>query len=166
MNKFIKKVEEICNKNKKVAMFIDMDGTIVEYVIYGSEKELINSKNNFLDAEPINIVIDKLRKINKIENIDLYILTLAKTTRIEQEKKEWLKNNVEFIDEKRWIIINKEKNEYNKENRDYIKAKKMEEKLANYDFLIFLDDDHKILKKAKSELEGRINVFHISSALV
>ena len=159
-------VEEICNKNKKVAMFIDMDGTIVEYVIYGSEKELINSKNNFLDAEPINIVIDKLRKINKIENIDLYILTLAKTTRIEQEKKEWLKNNVEFIDEKRWIIINKEKNEYNKENRDYIKAKKMEEKLANYDSLIFLDDDHKILKKAKSELEGRINVFHISSALV
>lgn len=40
MDKFIRKIEEICNKNKKVAMFIDMDGTIVEYVIYGSEKNL------------------------------------------------------------------------------------------------------------------------------
>ena len=105
MDKFIKKVEEICNKNKKVAMFIDMDGTIVEYVIYGSEKELINSKNNFLDAEPINIVIDKLRKINEIKNINLYILTLAKTTRIEQEKKEWLKNTMSLRWGNTWWIF-------------------------------------------------------------
>lgn len=166
MDNFIKKIDEICKKNKKVAMFIDMDGTIVEYVIYGDEKELINSKNNFLNAKPIDIVIDKLRKINKIENIDLYILTLAKNTRIEEEKKQWLKNNMEFIDEKRWVIINKEKNEYNKENRDYIKAKKMEEKLKDYDALIFLDDDHKILKRAKTELKDKISVFHISSALI
>ena len=64
MDKFIEKIDKICRENKKVAMFIDMDGTIVEYVIYGSEKELINSKNNFLNANPIDIIIDKLRKIN------------------------------------------------------------------------------------------------------
>ena len=166
MDKFIEKVDRICRENKKVAMFIDMDGTIVEYVIYGSEKELINSKNNFLNANPIDIIIDKLRKINEIDNIDLYILTLAKTTRIEEEKKQWLKNNVGFIKKENWIIVNKEKNEYNKENRDYIKAKKMEEKLNNYDAFIFLDDDHKILKTAKKKLNEKIHVFHISSALI
>ena len=166
MDKFIEKVDRICRENKKVAMFIDMDGTIVEYVIYGSEKELINSKNNFLNANPIDIIIDKLRKINEIDNIDLHILTLAKTTRIEEEKKQWLKNNVGFIKGENWIIINKEKNEYNKENRDYIKAKKMEEKLNNYDAFIFLDDDHKILKTAKTKLNEKIHVFHISSALI
>lgn len=166
MSDFYNRVRKICSKYKNVAMFVDMDGTIVEYVIYGSEKELINSKNNFLNANPIDIIIDKLRKINEIYNIDLYILTLAKTTRIEEEKKQWLKNNVGFIKGENWIIINKEKNEYNKENRDYIKAKKMEEKLNNYDAFIFLDDDHKILKTAKTKLNEKIHVFHISSALI
>ena len=34
MSSFYDRVKEICSKYKKVAMFIDMDGTIVEYNLY------------------------------------------------------------------------------------------------------------------------------------
>ena len=88
MDKFIEKVDRICRENKKVAMFIDMDGTIVEYVIYGSEKELINSKNNFLNANPIDIIIDKLRKINEIDNIHFDI---SKNNKNRRRKKAMVK---------------------------------------------------------------------------
>ena len=35
-----------------------------------------------------------------------------------------------------------------------------------YNYFILLDDDHKILKETQKLLDGNINVFHISSALV
>lgn len=71
-----------------------------------------------------------------------------------------------MIDEKKWIILNKEKGEYNKDNRDYIKSNKMKEKLLKYDTVILLDDDHRILKQTKIELKDKCNVFHVSSAII
>lgn len=32
--KFYNKIKEICKNHKKVALFVDMDGTIVEYEVY------------------------------------------------------------------------------------------------------------------------------------
>ena len=34
MSKFVNEIKEICKKNKKVDMYIDMDGTIAEYHLY------------------------------------------------------------------------------------------------------------------------------------
>lgn len=166
MDIFYNKIKKICNENEKVAMFIDMDGTIVEYTVYGENEITTDSKGIFANGEPLNVVIENLRKINEIENIDLYILTLSKSDIIVKEKKEWLKKYANFINERNWIIINKEKGEYTKENRDYIKAYKMEEKLPQYDKVIFLDDDHKILKEAKKRMKDKVKVFHVSSAII
>ena len=38
MNKFIQKIKEIANRNKKVAIFVDMDGTIAVYNVYPEDK--------------------------------------------------------------------------------------------------------------------------------
>ena len=165
MDNFYNEIKDKCINNKRVAMFIDMDGTIVEYQVFEKE-ELMYEKGKFFEGRPLNIIIDKLKKINKIENIDLYILTLARSNNIVEEKKQWLKKYVDFVKEENWIILNKEKGEYNKENRNIIKAQKMKEKLNQYDYLIFLDDDHKILKEAKIELKDKIQVYHISSAII
>ena len=97
-------------------MFIDMDGTIAEYTVFKEGTITNETKGVFLNSKPIKIIIDELRKINDIENIDLYILTLAKSTIIVEEKKEWLRKYVDFIKESNWIIINKQKGEYSKEN--------------------------------------------------
>ena len=166
MDNFYSTIKKICDKNSRVAMFIDMDGTIVEYPIYLKGEISTNTKGKFIAGRPIEIIIDKLRKISKIKNIDLYILSLAKSSIIVEEKKEWLKKYVDFIDKGKWIIINKENGEYNKDNRDIIKVQKMQEKLNEYDCMILLDDDHKILKQTKEELNDKGYVYHISSALI
>lgn len=166
MDNFFNTIKTICYENSKVAMFIDMDGTIVEYPIYLNGEISTNTRGKFIDGRPIEIIINKLRKINEIANIDLYILSLAKSSIIVKEKQEWLKKYVDFIDEKNWIIIDKEKGEYNKDNRDIIKVQKMQEKMNKYDYMILLDDDHKILKQAKEELKDKGSAYHISSALI
>lgn len=166
MDIFYNRIKEICEKNKKVAMFIDMDGTIVEYKVYQEGTIKKDTRGEFIEANPIEIVIEKLKKINEISNIDLYILSLSKTNIIVEEKKKWLRKYASFIEENNWIIINKEANEYNSENRDYIKSNKIKEKMNDYDFAILIDDDHKILKQAQADLKEKGNVFHLSSVII
>lgn len=163
---FYERIKEICNKYKKVAMFIDMDGTIVEYIIYPDGKITTEAKGLFINNKPVKIVIDELRKINNIENLDLYILTMSRSYIVADEKKEWLKKYVKFIDEKNWIIINRQAGDYNDENRSRIKAEKIQEKLKEYEHVIFLDDDHNVLHGAVKILKDKCDVFHISSAII
>lgn len=153
-------------ENEKIAIFVDMDGTIAEYPVYQEENVAKAMEEEYSKIEPVNYIINILKELSKIENIDLYILTLSKTIQISEEKIKWLKKYVNFIQEKNWIIITKELGEYNKENRDFIKALKMQEKLPIYDFEILLDDDHKVLKETQKLLGNKVKVFHISSAII
>ncbi len=166
MSKFIDKVKEIKKENEKIAIFVDMDGTIAEYPVYQEENVAKAMEEEYSKIEPVNYIINILKELSKIENIDLYILTLSKTIQISEEKIKWLKKYVNFIQEKNWIIITKELGEYNKENRDFIKALKMQEELPIYDFEILLDDDHKVLKETQKLLGNKVKVFHISSAII
>lgn len=166
MSKFLERVKEIKKKNGKIAIFVDMDGTVAEYPVYQEENVAKAMEEEYSKIEPVNYIINILKELSKIENIDLYILTLSKTIQISEEKIKWLKKYVNFIQEKNWIIITKELGEYNKENRDFIKALKMQEKLPIYDFEILLDDDHKVLKETQKLLGNKVKVFHISSAII
>lgn len=166
MRRFINKIKGICEKNKRVAMFVDMDGTINEYEVY-SEKTLSQQmEDRYMDTAPVQPIIDALKEINDIPNIDLYILSLSRTNKLTEKKKLWLEKYIDFIPKTNWVILTKENGEYNKENRDFIKSLKMKEKLNEYDHFIFLDDDHKILKGASETFKEKINVLHISSVLV
>lgn len=166
MRRFINKIKGICEKNKRVAMFVDMDGTINEYEVY-SEKTLSQQmEDRYMDTAPVQPIIDVLKEINDIPNIDLYILSLSRTNKLTEKKKLWLEKYIDFIPKTNWIILTKENGEYNKENRDFIKSLKMKEKLNEYDHFIFLDDDHKILKGASETIKEKINVLHISSVFV
>ena len=166
MSIFYDKIEEICKKHKRVAMFVDMDGTIVEYHIYKDGELTTKTKGKFLNGKPLTVVLNNLEEISHIPNIDIYILSLSKSDIIVEEKKQWLRKNVNFIEEKNWIIINKEKGEYTPENREHIKTDKIKEKLLEYDYVIFLDDEHKLLRNAQKELDGKASVYHVSSAMI
>ena len=149
MSKFFEKIKKIASENKKVAMFVDMDGTITVYDVYPESDVNKNMADNYQMLEPVNYVIDILRDRS-----------------ITEEKKIWLNKYVNFIDEDKWIIVTKELGEYNKENRDTIKAEKMKEKLNKYNYEILLDDDHKILKETQKILGNNASVFHISAAII
>lgn len=166
MKKFFNRINEICSKYKKVAIFIDMDGTINEYTLYSDNEILKRMGDNYKNAEPIQEVIESLRKISKIPNIDLYILSLSKSNKISNEKDIWLEKYTNFIPKENWIILTKENGDYDNENRDQIKPLKMQEKLNKYEHVILLDDDHRILRQSKIMLENKVDVFHVTSALV
>ena len=166
MKKFFNRINEICSKYKKVAIFIDMDGTINEYTVYSDNEILKRMGDNYKNAEPIQEVIESLREISKIPNIDLYILSLSKSNKISNEKDIWLEKYTNFIPKENWIILTKEDGDYDNENRDQIKPLKMQEKLNEYEHVILLDDDHRILRQSKIMLENKVDVFHVTSALV
>lgn len=164
--KFYNRVLEICGKHKNLALFVDMDGTIAEYNVYPEGFVTTETKEVFLKAEPLDVVIANLKRVNQIENLDIYILSLSRSNIIVEEKKEWLKKYAPFIKEENYIIINKENREYTPENREFIKSIKMKEKLNQYDYVMLLDDEHKILKRTQKELKDKGEVFHISSAII
>lgn len=166
MSKFINEIKEICKKNKKVDMYIDMDGTIAEYHLYNPEEISRKMEEEYLKNEPLKNVIDVLEEISKINNIEMYILSLSKTKKITEKKKIWLKKYVPFIKEENWIILTKEIGEYSNENRNEIKGKNIELRQKDYDKSIMLDDEQVVLREAKKILNDKIEVFHISSALI
>lgn len=166
MSKFVNEIKEICKKNKKVDMYIDMDGTIAEYHLYNPEEISRKMEEEYLKNEPLKNVIDVLEEISKINNIEMYILSLSKTKKITEKKKIWLKKYVPFIKEENWIILTKEIGEYSNENKNEIKGKNIELRQKDYDKSIMLDDEQVVLREAKKILNDKIEVFHISSALI
>ena len=166
MSKFVNEIKEICKKNKKADMYIDMDGTIAEYHLYNPEEISRKMEEEYLKNEPLKNVIDVLEEISKINNIEMYILSLSKTKKITEKKKIWLKKYVPFIKEENWIILTKEIGEYSNENRNEIKGKNIELRQKDYDKSIMLDDEQVVLREAKKILNDKIEVFHISSALI
>ena len=145
-------------------MYIDMDGTIAEYHLYNPEEISRKMEEEYLKNEPLKNVIDVLEEISKINNIEMYIL--SKTKKITEKKKIWLKKYVPFIKEENWIILTKEIGEYSNENRNEIKGKNIELRQKDYDKSIMLDDEQVVLREAKKILNDKIEVFHISSALI
>ena len=166
MSKFVNEIKEICKKNKKVDMYIDMDGTIAEYHLYNPEEISRKMEEEYLKNEPLKNVIDVLEEISKINNIEMYILSLSKTKKITEKKKIWLKKYVPFIKDENWLILIKEIGEYSNENRNEIKGKNIELRQKDYDKSIMLDDEQVVLREAKKILNDKIEVFHISSALI
>ena len=143
-----------------------MDGTIAEYHLYNPEEISRKMEEEYLKNEPLKNVIDVLEEISKINNIEMYILSLSKTKKITEKKKIWLKKYVPFIKEENWIILTKEIGEYSNENRNEIKGKNIELRQTDYDKSIMLDDEQVVLREAKKILNDKIEVFHISSALI
>ena len=134
--KFYNRISEICRNHKKVALFVDMDGTIVEYRVFPENFVTTETKEVFLNAEPLEVILKNLEKINEIDNLDVYILSLARSFIIVEEKKQWLKKYAPFIRKENYILLNKENGDYNAENREFIKSIKMMEKLNEYDYVI------------------------------
>lgn len=55
MSKFVNEIKEICKKNKKVDMYIDMDGTIAEYHLYNPEEISRKMEEEYLKNEPLKM---------------------------------------------------------------------------------------------------------------
>lgn len=167
MNNFVQTIKELCKKHEKVCMFVDMDGTIVEYTVFESEEDFLKNAEIFEYARPLTSVIEKLEELEKIPNLTLYILTLAKNTAIVGRKKVWLRKNAPFFDQDKIIILDKETGGYTHQNKIFVKTAQISRvmKETGCDFAIFLDDNQRLLREAKRQLSDKIETLHISSTI-
>ena len=130
-------LEELLKKynDKKIRLFIDMDGVIADYV-FGEAKDF-DKKRPLLDS------IKKLEIISKMDNIEPYILSVTRMDIGIDEKNIWLDKYVKFIKKENRIILSKEGKELSssKLKADYLNN------LNTKDTIIVIDDDPRVLNE-------------------
>ena len=112
MSKFLERIKQIASENEKVAMFVDMDGTITAYDVYPESDVNKNMADNYQTLEPVNYVIDILKKINELPNVDVYILTLSRDRSITEKKKVWLTQQVQVLKDKKIQYLLEQESKY------------------------------------------------------
>jgi hypothetical protein len=149
------------NLNKKIAIFVDMDGVIADYRYGEGEKIRKNIKNIYLNKRSIKSTINIFFLLSKTNN--LYILSSCMFDEQIKEKNKWLDINAPFFkNDKRIFVIAKE----NKERKD-LKISKVKELIDNkvIDLCVMVDDTHDILFVAKEILKDKLIPFHVITVL-
>ena len=124
-------------KDKKVKLFVDMDGVIVDYVL-GDIK-------NFDKHRPLYESIKKLEEISKMPNIELYIFSVTRYTEGYEQKQWWLDKYAPFFKKENRVIISREAN--GMAETAALKASFLKDYKRDDSVIIVIDDDPKNLKE-------------------
>ena len=126
-------------KDKKIKIFVDMDGVIADY-IFGSAQDYDKKR-------PLYDSIKKLEKISKMSNVELYILSATRYTEGIEQKKWWLDQFAPFFKKENRIIISREANSMIESA--VLKSNYLKEHKRDGSMIIVIDDDPKILKEIR-----------------
>ena len=86
----------------KIKIFVDMDGVIADYNV-GIAKD-------YHMKRPLNSNIEKLERVSKLDNVEMYILSVARLNRGVEEKNMWLDEIAPFFKKENRNIIPREEN--------------------------------------------------------
>ena len=136
-------------KDKKVRLYLDMDGTIVDYDF--------GNPDNYDTKRPLMERINKLKEIIKLfDNVELYILTICHKEKNVLEKNIWLDKYIPEIKKDNRIIIIRDVNgskSSGDKKRDYFNN------LNTSDTIVFIDDDPRILKAVKNDNKNNVIIY-------
>ncbi len=121
---------------KKVKMFVDMDGVIVDYDV--------GVAHSYDKKRPLYSSIEKLEKISKEDNIDLFILSVTRMNEGYDEKQNWLDKYAPFFKRENRIIISREKHDF--EESATLKANYIKNLERDGSVIVVIDDDPRIIK--------------------
>ena len=124
-------------KDKKIKLFVDMDGVIADYII-GQPKDY-DKKRPLFDS------INKLKLISELPNVEMYILSATRKTEGIEQKHWWLDKYAPFFKKENRIIISREAN--NMTETSILKAEYMRTYKRDDSIMIVIDDDPKNLTK-------------------
>ena len=124
-------------QNKKIKLFVDMDGVITEYIF--------NEARKYDQKRPLYSNIKKLEEISKMKNVELYIFSATRYNEGEEEKHWWLDTFVPFFKKENRIIISREAN--NMEKSSILKANYLKNYKRDGSIIIVIDDDPRNLKE-------------------
>lgn len=147
------KIMENLSKGRKLLIFVDMDGVIASYDI--------GKPYDFDKKRPLITNINTLKKLNSLENCELYILSICKKDYQIKEKNDWLDLNAPFFKKENRIIISKENN--NITESGILKANYLNN-LNTKNQIILIDDDNKVLKIVKENVKN-ITLFQDSELI-
>ena len=126
-------------ENKKIKLFVDMDGVIADYVY--------NEARSYDKKRPLYNNIRKLEEISKMSNIELFIFSATRYNEGTNEKHYWLDTYAPFFKKENRIIISREAN--NMEKSAILKAEYLKKYKRDDCILMVIDDDPRNLKEIK-----------------
>lgn len=129
-------------KEEQMKIFVDMDGVIADY-------NVMDVPGGYDKKRPLYLSLTKLEEISKMENVELYILSVSRMSNGIEEKNIWLDKYAPFFKKENRIIIARQDNNFEE-------AKVLKEQyLANLErdgsILIVIDDDPRVLKEIKEK---------------
>lgn len=153
---YIKKFE-----GKTVNVYIDMDGVVADYDFEGYLNEESNTEIYF-NKRPVYSSIKPLEEISKLNNVNLYIMSVARYNSQVTGKVRWLDKYMKFIKKDNIFILPRDKNGFKKAyvlKRDFIKTR-----IKNDDINIHIDDSHEVLKVLR-DLKMNIKLLHVTEII-
>ena len=123
-------------KDTDIKLFVDMDGCIVDYEV--------NNAKDYDKKRPLFNNIKQLENVSKLDNVEIFILSITRYNPGFEEKHRWLDEYVPFIDKDHRIIISREANNMTKS--PVLKSKYMKQFKDSKDTIILIDDDPRILE--------------------
>ena len=123
-------------QDKKVKMFVDMDGVIADFNF--------GKACDYDKKRPLYSSINKLENISKKNNVDLYIFSATKMNKGYDEKQYWLDKYAPFFKKENRVIISREKHDFLESSE--LKADYMKNVERDGSVLIVIDDDPKNLR--------------------
>ena len=148
-------------KDKTVNIYIDMDGVVADYDFEGYHNVESNT-DIYLDKRPVYSSIKPLEEVSKLENVNLYIMSVARYNSQVNGKVEWLSKYMSFIKKDNIYILPRDKNGFKKAKelkRDFIKTR-----LKNDDINIHIDDSHEVLKMLR-DLKMNLKLLHVTELI-
>lgn len=157
-----KDIKEI-SKNKKVKVFFDMDGVLVEYRAI-KEKDF-DKVGFYAGLRPIKTSIKFAKKLSNLKNVDVCILSNCRKVEHKKDKYKWLYEFMPFLKQENInIICYDEIPNFNKEDKKTIKSERILKMQEREDFIAYhIEDDTNIIKVEK-EIES-IRIIHISTLI-
>lgn len=125
--------------NKNIKLYVDMDGVIADYIV--------GDAANFDKKRPLLSSIAKLEEISKMDNVELFILSVTRMDEGFEQKNIWLDKYAPFFKKENRVIISRESNEF--KSSSSLKANYIKTVEQGDSAIVIIDDDPIILKTIK-----------------
>lgn len=122
-------------EGKNIKLYVDMDGVIADYIVGEAEK--------FDQKRPLYSSISKLEEISKMENIELFILSISRMDEGVEQKQGWLDIYAPFFKKENRVIIPRESNEFKSSSE--LKSAFIKDIERDDSVIIVIDDDPRVL---------------------
>lgn len=161
---FINRIDNLYNNNTKIEIYLDMDGTVVEFLL--NNEMNFKKKTGYLKKKPILPIIDIIETIvKKYPLINLNILSCSSTNQMKKEKNKWLDRYMPYICKENRIIFSEEDSDFHSRMGSSIKATYLS-KSSNENIIFFIDDDVRNLLEVQKLSKNNIIPIHVTSLLM